>query len=68
MHGRQTFAYTVIKHLNKSEEDAVRINVTEEKKWIEHYKELWFQRKKRNATEVQKRNAIGVQNRKHDKE
>jgi hypothetical protein len=38
------FAYKVIKHLNKSEKDTVRINVIEENKWIKHYKELWFQK------------------------
>jgi hypothetical protein len=27
LHGRQIFAYKVIKHLNKSEKDTVRINV-----------------------------------------
>jgi hypothetical protein len=38
------FAYKVIKHLNKSEKDIVWINEKEENKWIEHYKELWFQK------------------------
>lgn len=41
IHGRQTFAYKIIKHLNKTEKDTAGINVIQENQWIEHYKNLW---------------------------
>jgi hypothetical protein len=51
LHGRQITAYKVIKHLNKSEKDTVRINVIEENKWIDHYNGLWFQKEEEEFLE-----------------
>ena len=39
--GEQSMAYKVLKHLNWTNRDTIKINTIEDKKWIEHYKSLW---------------------------
>lgn len=36
----------LLKQLNKSEKNMVRINIIVKEKWIEHYREMWFQKVK----------------------
>jgi len=36
--GKQSMAYEVLKHLNRTNKDTIEINNTEDQKWIEHYK------------------------------
>lgn len=43
IHGRQDFAYKVIKQLNKTEKDVARLNIIGKDRWIKHYKELWLE-------------------------
>ena len=31
-----------MKHLNQEETETVHLNLTAKDKWIEHYKELWY--------------------------
>jgi endonuclease/exonuclease/phosphatase family metal-dependent hydrolase len=42
LHGRQQVAYKIMKHLNKTEKDTARLNVVSKDRWIQHYKDLWF--------------------------
>lgn len=39
--GEQSMAYKVLKHLNWTNRDTIKINTIEDKNWIEHYKSLW---------------------------
>ncbi len=43
VHGRQNFAYKVLKNFNRSEKDDARIDVIENTEWINHYKKLRYQ-------------------------
>lgn len=42
LHGRQLFAYKLLKHLNQNEKDTAYLNIIPESKWLEHYKALWY--------------------------
>lgn len=42
LHGGQAMAYKVMQHLSKSEKDTANINVIPEKRWLVHYRKLWF--------------------------
>lgn len=45
IHGRQTMAYKVLKHLNANEKDTARIYPIEDEKWEKHYQNLWCAKK-----------------------
>ena len=34
-------AYRVLKHLSQTNKDTIAINNIEDKKWIQHYKNMW---------------------------
>ena len=38
VHGRQEQACKIMKHLNKEEKDASRLNIIGKEEWVEHYK------------------------------
>ena len=42
LYGRQTMAYKVMKTLNSSEREKIRINMVEENEWTNQYKKLYF--------------------------
>jgi hypothetical protein len=42
IHGRQTLAYKVMRYLNSNERDTAKLDIIQEKEWIEHYKNLWY--------------------------
>lgn len=46
-HGSQDIAYKILKHLNSTEKDTVKINNITEKEWLKYYETLWT-----NSTEV----------------
>ena len=39
--GEQNMAYRVLKHLSQTNKDKIEINNIEDKKWIQHYKNMW---------------------------
>ena len=41
MFGEQNMAYKVLKHLSQTNKDTIAINNIEDKKWIQHYKNMW---------------------------
>lgn len=41
VHGAQTSAYKIMRHLNKSEKDTVELNNIAEDDWLKYFKELW---------------------------
>ena len=40
-HGTQDVAYKMMRHLNSTERDTVKINNISEENWITHYNKLW---------------------------
>ena len=42
IHGRQLIAYKVMKTINNSEKEQLRINVIKVDDWIDYYKNLWY--------------------------
>jgi hypothetical protein len=42
VHGRQTLAYKVMRYLNSEERDTAKLDIIQEKEWMEHYKYLWY--------------------------
>ena len=45
VHGRQSFAYKVMRHLNRTEKDVPKLIIIKKVQWIGHYKELWCKQK-----------------------
>lgn len=41
IHGRQEFAYKMMKHLNKTEKDDAKINIINKDEWLTYYTKLW---------------------------
>ena len=51
MYGRQIIGYKLIKHINKPEKDTASLNIINEQKWINHYRNLWYN-KELNKIEI----------------
>ena len=41
LYGRQSIAWKILKHMNKSEKDTAKLNIISEQLWLEHYRRLW---------------------------
>jgi len=51
LHGRQINAYKIIRNLNKTEKDNLRLNPIFEQTWLDCYQNLWTIQFNDNATE-----------------
>ena len=53
-------AYKIMKHLNKEERVTVHLNMIAKDKWMEYYKELWYDLNVRQEAAESKRDDTGI--------
>jgi len=51
LHGRQINAYKIIRNLNRTEKDNLRLNPIFENTWLDYYQKLWTEQFNDNTTE-----------------
>ena len=51
LHGRQINAYKIIRNLNRTEKDNLRLNPIFEHTWLDYYRKLWTKQFNDNTTE-----------------
>jgi len=51
LHGRQINVYKIIRNLNRTEKDNLRLNLIVENTWLYYYQTLWTKQFKDNTTE-----------------